>query len=128
TELILSTFIRFWRTSAYLFVETTYFILPPLKRRYHDVDKFNRHPTLHELFHLMLDAAVHTPRLWLKAPLHVEKSSTRSLSRARREQQLRHAIMENRKFDYGAITSVRQLATSERYENYFQRQDVARFY
>ncbi|TMK49150.1 MAG: hypothetical protein E6G66_09355 [Actinobacteria bacterium] len=41
---------------------------------------------------------------------------------------MRQAIRENLRFDYGAATSIREMATSGGYGNYFQQLDVERFY
>lgn len=128
SQLILSVFVRFWRTTDYLFVEWSYFVLFPLKGRYREVAKYNRRPTPHEFFRLVLDSARETPLVWLKAPLGVARWSIRSISRARREQRVRQAIRENLRFDYGATTSIRQMATSSWYGNYFQQLDVERYY
>jgi hypothetical protein len=97
SQLILSVFVRFWRTADYLFVEWSYFVLPPLKSRYREVDKYNSRPTPHELFRLVLHSAREAPLVWLRAPVGVAKWSIRSIYRARREQRLGQAIREKSK-------------------------------
>jgi hypothetical protein len=50
----------------------------------------------------------------------------RPIARARREQQVAQAIRENRKFDYGAIGSVRETGSEQEYAKFFQKMDMER--
>jgi hypothetical protein len=127
SELVLSTFVRFTQTSRYLFVEVSYVVLPPLKSSYYAINSYRTHPTLHELLHLVARSATRTPLLWLTAPLRVAKWMARPITVARREQQVRHAIEENLRFDYGAIGSVRDSGSDHEYAKYFQKMDIERF-
>jgi hypothetical protein len=128
SELILSAFVRFSRTSDYLFIEVTYFILPPLKGEYYEIHRFNRRPTPHEFSRLVLDSFKAMPLLWLKAPLRVAKWMARPIGRARREQQVEQEIRENRRFDFGALGSVRELGADDDYAKYFQEMDIEQLY
>jgi hypothetical protein len=127
SELILSTFVRFSVTGDYLFVEANHVVLPPLKGHYYDINTLNRRPTPHEFFRLLLDSALSTPLLWLKAPLRVAKWLARPITRARREQRVEQAIRENLRFDYGAVRSVREIGADDKYAKYFQKMDIDRF-
>jgi hypothetical protein len=128
SELILSTFVRFSRTSHYLFVEAIYFLLPPLKSEYYRINTFNPRPTPHELARLLLDSAAATPLLWLKAPIRVAKWMANPVYRVRRQRRIRHAIEENQRFDYGATGSVRESGSDKEYAKYFQKMDIERFH
>lgn len=126
SELILSVFVRFTRVSDYLFVEGTYFVLPPLKGPYYAINRLNRRPRPHELFRLVLTSIARTPVLWLEAPIKVAKWMARPITRARREQQVAQEIRENRKFDYGATGSVRESGSDKDYAKFFQKMDIER--
>jgi hypothetical protein len=126
SELILSTFVRFTRVSDYLFVEATYFLLPPIKGSYYAINALNPRPTPHEFFRLVLTSIARTPVLWLEAPIRVARWMARPIARARREQQVAQAIRENRKFDYGAIGSVRETGSEQEYAKFFQKMDIER--
>jgi hypothetical protein len=128
SELILSGFLRFSSTSDYLFVELTYFILPPPKGEYYAIHRFNRRPTPHELFRLVLDSLKAMPLLWLKAPVRVATWLARPIDRARREQQVEQEIRENRRFDFGALGSIREAGADDEYAKYFQQMDVEQLY
>jgi hypothetical protein len=128
SELILSAFVRFSRPSHYLLFEWCYFVLLPLKPNYHDIDSLNPWPTPHEFLHLVADGATGTPLLWLGAPVRVAKWVARPVYRVRREQQVAQAIRENRKFDYGALGSVRESGSDSIYAKYFQKRDIEAFH
>ncbi|MFN2592731.1 MAG: hypothetical protein ABR532_07855 [Candidatus Dormibacteria bacterium] len=119
---------RFFQTPGYLFVETSYFVLPPLKGSYYDINTFNPRPTGHELVRLALDSTTRTPLLWLEAPLRVAKWIARPLSLARREQRIGQSIRENRRFDYGALGSIRESGSENAYAKYFQHMDMERLH
>jgi hypothetical protein len=126
SELILSTFVRFTRVSDYLFVEATSYLLPPIKGSYYGINALNPRPTPHEFFRLVLTGIARTPVLWLEAPIRVAKWMARPITRARREQQVAQAIRENRKFDYGAIGSIRESGSEHEYAKFFQKMDMER--
>ncbi len=126
SELILSTFVRFTRVSDYLFIEATYFLLPPIKGSYYGINALNPRPTPHELYRLVLTSIARTPVLWLEAPIRVARWTARPIARARREQQVAQAIRENRKFDYGAIGSIRESGSEQEYAKFFQKMDIER--
>ncbi|MEA2503619.1 MAG: hypothetical protein QOG36_662, partial [Actinomycetota bacterium] len=129
SELILSTFLRFSRTGDYLFVEANHFVLPPLKGHYYTINTYNRRPTPHEFVRVIVDSAVATPLLWLKAPLRVAKWLARPVTRARRQQRVAQSIRENLRFDYGARagSSIREIGADNEYAKYFQKMDIERF-
>jgi hypothetical protein len=127
-QVILSAFVRFWRSAEYLFVETTYRVLPPLKIDYRRIDSMNPRPTLRQLFQrILLPSALQVPLCSLQAPLGVVRGATLRIARARREHLTMQAIRENRLFNYGAERTVRESGSGRRYSTYFQWLDVERF-
>jgi hypothetical protein len=126
SELILSIFVRFTRAADYLFVEATSYLLPPIKGSYYGINALNPRPTPHEFFRLVLTSIARTPVLWLEAPIQVARWMARPVARARREQQVAQAIRENRKFDYGAIGSIRESGSEHEYAKFFQKMDMER--
>ena len=74
----------------------------------------------------MLTSIARTPVLWLEAPIRVARWMARPIARARREQQVAQAIRENRKFDYGAIGSIRESGSEQEYAKFFQKMDIER--
>jgi len=128
SQLILSAFVRFSRPSHYLFVEWSYFLLPPLKPHYFDINRLNPRATPHEWFCLVVDSTKTMPLLWLEAPLRVAKWMGTPISRARREYRVEQAIRENPTFDYGALGSIRESGSNRVYGKYFQQRDIEGFH
>lgn len=122
-ELILSIFLRFAQTGQNLFVEASYFLLPPLKSSYYEVDTLQPHPTSRQIVRLISDAFVTAFFAWILSPLFVFALGLARLTRSRRREELRRIIRENASFDYGATTTMRMVATSEHYQRYFQKLD-----
>jgi hypothetical protein len=128
SELILSAFVRCVRSPDYLSVELTYFVLPPLKAHYHAIGNLHPRPTPHQLLLLVGSSLSRMPLLWLEAPRRVARWMARPVTRARREQVVAQAIRENRKFDYGALGSVRETGSGDDYAKFFQQEDIGRFH
>jgi hypothetical protein len=126
SDLILSAFVRFSQAAQYLFVEVSYFVLPPIKARYYGINLRLHRPTAHGFLRLVVDSATRTPLLWLTAPLRVAKWIAHPITRARRERQVKKAIREVRRFDYGALGSIREAGSDNAYGKYFQKVDIER--
>ena len=125
-ELILSTFVRFWQVGEYLFMETCFYLLPPLKESYHIVDNLNSKPTGRQMWQLAMESLRRTPALWLGSPYRVIRSLFARSIQERSERDVVRAIRENRAFDYGAYTSIRQSGSASNYQKYFQVLDKER--
>jgi hypothetical protein len=128
SELILSAFVRCARSPDYLSVEVNYFVLPPLQPHYHAISGLHPWPTPHQLLVLVGNSLSRMPLLWLESPRRVAKWMARPVTRARREQVVAQAIRENRKFDYGALGSVRETGCDDEYAKFFQKEDIGRFH
>ncbi len=100
--------------------------MPPIKGSYYGINALNPRPTSHEFFRLVLTSIARTPVLWLEAPIQVARWMARPITRARREHQVAQAIRENRKFDYGAIGSIRESGSEHEYAKFFQKMDMER--
>ncbi|MBV8885622.1 MAG: hypothetical protein JO235_16725 [Chroococcidiopsidaceae cyanobacterium CP_BM_RX_35] len=122
-ELVLSIFLRFSRIGQNLFAEASYFLLPPLKEEYHMVDKFQLRPTLRQQLELVGQSAIKTIFLWPFAPLAVFFRILRPSRLANKRRDILRLIREDPTFDYGATNSVRETASSSKYQQYFQMLD-----
>ena len=83
----------------------------------------NPTPTLHQWMTLLLESALHAPFLLALSPLSVlgRVMHPWQLWTGRRE--MRRRIEENRAFNYGAVTSIRETAADKSYRRYFQKLD-----
>ncbi len=122
-ELVLSIFIRFAKIKNSLFAETSYFLLPPLQESYHEVDSLHPDPTLREVLELLVVSAFKTPLMFLYSTYVTFNNIFRPFSKWRAEAQVKKAIRKNPSFNYGAMTSIRESATSDKFRRYFQKLD-----
>jgi hypothetical protein len=122
-ELVLSIFFRCTKAGGNLFVEASYFLLPPLREEYHKIDNLRATPDLAGGAELALKAAVGTIPVMVMAPFHVLAHLTSGLTRWQERRSMRRTIRANPSFDYGATTSIRQSGMSTSYRRYFQRLD-----
>jgi len=122
-ELVLSIFLRFSKLSHNLFAEASYFLLTPVATQYRRIDSMTPHLTFRRVFSMITKAAFATPFLILLSPLILlgRAHERVSLWLSRREQ--RKCIVDNPSYDYGADFSLRQWASSNEYQRYFQKLD-----
>lgn len=125
-EVVFTTFLSFVLKGASLFAEATYCVLAPPRSEYRAIDKVDPHPRLVDrlkLVGLALARTIEIPLVAVRAVGQVPAawSARRSRSRDRRE------IARNPRFDYGARTSIRELAQADGYRRYFQAHDREMF-
>jgi hypothetical protein len=111
---------------ASLYVDASYCALLPTREEYHRVDSIDPRPTVGTRLRAAGEAALGV----LMLPLNVLKATTelRSSWQAwRRRSRERREIARNPRFDYGAKTSLRELAQARNYRRYFQYIDRDRF-
>jgi hypothetical protein len=122
-ELVLSLFLRFNLVGGSLFCEGNYFLLPPVKEKYHAVDDVSALPDLGALLREMGLSALSAPFLLVLAPfLVVERLFGRWTAWLERRA-TRRMIRNRPMFDYGAATTIRQEGMSGNYRHYFQKLD-----
>jgi hypothetical protein len=122
-EVVLSIFLRFLKVERSLFVEASYFLLPPLNDACHVVDRIHPSPSGRDNVRLLWESILATPLLWARAPLAVGASMTAPLRYEWRARRLQRQAAANPDFDYGARTSVRDEQKSANYRQYFQQLD-----
>jgi hypothetical protein len=126
-ELVVSIFVRFARSGVNLLSEAAFFVLPPLQEKYHAIDRLAPTPDLGSALWLIVKSAVLTLPLLILAPLIVVQRAFASLTHLLRHRRIRRDIRTNPAFDYGAVTSVRQSGTSDKYRRYFQVLDAGMY-
>lgn len=122
-ELVVSIFLRFTQVGGTLFSEAAYFLLPPLREEYHEVDDILPVPDMRTVMRLIAKATVATPALLGLSPFFVGQ---RILSGPRRwfdRRSILRRIRNSPMFDYGSATSVRESGMSGNYRRYFQKLD-----
>ncbi|MCG9892869.1 MAG: hypothetical protein MH252_17560 [Thermosynechococcaceae cyanobacterium MS004] len=122
-EIILSVFLRFLKLRQNLFVEASYFFLPPLKQEYRKIDEIQHNPTWRQLVQMLQETFMKALFLFPFSIFLLSGELFRPLARWNQRISNRRLIRENPMFDYGASTSIRELAASNLYSHYFQKLD-----
>ncbi len=125
-EIVLSNYLRCKKGDTNLFIEASYFLLAPPKRSFFKIDEADPQLRLGTIARLLtrsivtsvlvLIAAVFRLLLWVQAPI-------RHWFERRR---IRRAMKRNPRFNFGAVTSIRELGMENYYRVYFQQLDKER--
>ncbi len=122
-EMVLTTYLRFKKGRQHLFVEASNFILPPLKQAYYAIDTIDPELRVSYLFNKFCGCLIAAPFKLLYSPYSVFRMCGEPLARWLLHRRTVKAIRRNPLFNYGAITSIRQLGREDRFRVYFQRLD-----
>jgi hypothetical protein len=122
-ELVLSIFLRFSLVEHSLFAEASYFLLTPVDDALHQVDELHERPTWGERARLAARAILVAPVRAAAAPFHVLEAGIAPVPRYLKRRRIRTEVRRNAAFDHGARASLRELAQSRDYRQYFQRLD-----
>jgi len=119
-DFVVSVFLRCSVTGDNLLVEVKYFILPPVKKAYREIDRLS----LNE-WHTFTEFAVRViggaPFAAVAAPLKVLAAINEAFDDGRSE---RKAINQTDRYNYGAVKSLRESLASRTYEHYFEKEDA----
>jgi hypothetical protein len=122
-ELIVSLFLRFSFTGDNLFCEASYFLLPPVEKRYHDIDDRGAAADLRTVGELLARSLLHTLPLVVIAPFAVLQRALAPLAGWLESRTQRRLARQSPTYDHGAATTVRERAMSKQYRHYFQKLD-----
>ena len=122
-ELAFNVMLRFVNTGHHLFIEVNYNVLTPLHEGYHRVDSLNPDLSFEDWFKLVLFSWALAPILLLVLPFVPLGFVQRWYHDWREERRLRRTLRNNRSFNYGATSSVREDTASAFYRRYFQKLD-----
>lgn len=122
-ELVLSLFLRFNLVGGSLFCEGNYFLLPPVKEKYHAVDDLSSYPDGRAVVGQVALSAVTAPFLLVLAPFLVVGRVFARWTSWLEHRATRRLIRSRPMFDYGAETTIRQEGMSDSYRHYFQKLD-----
>ncbi|MEZ0090108.1 hypothetical protein [Streptacidiphilus sp. EB129] len=136
-DLVLSVFLQVTVSGGTLYLESTTFLLPPVKEAYRVADSVVDAPAP-EVSYLPADRAGGDDSVLgaqsvaagflalVSSPVRLYRALRAPARRRKRNSELLQAIKSDLTFDYGARLSLRDLASGPNYRNYFQRVDVAR--
>jgi hypothetical protein len=136
-DLILSIFLRFHkvgvdpsdsghdpaRPGGNLFVEANHALLLPIRPEYRTVDRLRYTPTVGTMLDVLREAAWTTFKLFVLWPFLVTRSAYWRVRWFSYRRRTRRELRSDPTFDYGALSSLREIGASSAYRRYFQRLD-----
>lgn len=122
-ELVLSIFLRFSRAGKNLFMEANYALLTPIREEYRRIDNAADSFTLRKFLFIVLESFIPTFFLCLFSPFALLGRWKRTWGVAQKRRRIEREIDENPAFDYGAISSLRDAASSKHYQRHLQQLD-----
>jgi hypothetical protein len=122
-EVVVSIYLRFTQVGDTLFSEAAYFLLPPVREDYHEIDDMPPVPDAKAVMALIAKAAIATPALLVLSPVRVAQWISSGPRRRSERRSIHRRIRASLTFDYGSATSVRESGMSKNYSRYFQKLD-----
>ena len=122
-DLVISVFINFTQRGSGLLAEVQYYLLAPLKEEYREVDVLASRPARRSVRAELAGAPAHAAAMMVKTPFTVIAGAWRLRPWRTRDHSVRQFADADSEYNFGALTSVRELAQSGRYRKYFQQVD-----
>lgn len=123
-QLFFSMYYRFLVVNDTLFCEARFFLLPPLKKKYLDINNIPSAPTNREFYETLMQSvfvgAFSWIPVWFKALAFVQGGF---MAEGARLKQWKREVESNRLYNYGWENSLREKWASASYERYFQKVD-----
>ncbi|MFD3457207.1 hypothetical protein ACFWVC_34155 [Streptomyces sp. NPDC058691] len=128
TDLVLSVFIQAVVSPATLHLQANTLVLTPVKEEYRVADSVARpeDPQSPRDGRGLADALVHSRSVLQSAPAAAFSELRAPARRQRALRAQRTAMTDDRRYDFGARLSLRELASSHAFRDFFQRVDVNR--
>ncbi|MFF7676442.1 hypothetical protein [Actinacidiphila glaucinigra] len=129
TDLVLSVFVQTAVSGATLYLQADTLVLTPVREAYRVADSVSRPEEAEEAEEAapgLADALLHSRSVLMSAlpDAYAELRAASRRERALRAQ--RTAVTDDRRYDFGARISLRELASSHAYRDFFQKVDVTR--
>lgn len=122
-ELVISIYLRCKKHESGLFVEASYYVLPPPKRNFFKIDEEDLELRPGAILRLAVETCVATPFVIALAAMQIPARLIAPLSHWLERRRIRKAIRCNPRFNFGAFTSIRELGMEDYFRVYFQRLD-----
>ncbi|MDN0200724.1 hypothetical protein [Streptomyces sp. S.PNR 29] len=125
-DVVPSVFLHFSTAGRTLHLHCDNHVLGPVHAAYHVVDRMGRPLSPEGKRGLLVTALSHTGRTFAAAPFRALRHARFDTRHSRRMVDELKAMEQDPGFDYGARLSVREMALSPDYHNYFQVVDAGR--
>jgi len=124
-DLVLSAFTSLTLRGSALLTEVQHYLLAPVRDRYREVDQLASRSIARRLSTELRAAPATMTAALVAAPFRTWGSLWRMGTRWNLERSIKHHIDDDPEYNYGARTSLRELAQSDHYRKYFQRLDYS---
>ena len=126
-EVVVSVFLHFATDGKMLYLESSSFVLPPVRQSYQVVDGLLPRLGVAEVGRAMAQAGYLLGTRVIRAPFGVFGVLRAHLWRSRSSVRAIARIRASLGYDYGATAGVREMAAASDFDNYFQELDAGKY-
>jgi hypothetical protein len=125
-EIILSIYLRCKKGESNLFVEASYFLLTPPKRDFFKIDELDPQLRLGAGANILAGSMMASPIMLVVGIFRLLNWALSPIVHWLERRRIRRSIKRNPRFNFGAVTSIRELGMENYYRVYFQQLDKER--
>jgi hypothetical protein len=122
-DLVLSAFVNFTKRGTVLLAEVQHYLLAPLQPEYRQADRLASWSLGQRLRTELKSAPAAVTATVIRAPFRISRQVLRTGLGRRTERAALRRIRMDPEYNFGAMTSVRELAQARHYRRYFQQVD-----
>ena len=126
-QLVVTTFVRVVVFTGILFIETATHVLAPLRGEYLEVDAMRIRTGGERFMATMRSASARFLPAFLTSPARLVAAAGARRAAVRNRRQFHRLLADNVVVDRGATSSIRQQASSNRFDRYFMQLDADMF-
>jgi hypothetical protein len=126
-QLVVTMFARAVHTGGWLYIEYSFYLLPPINAVYTRVDSLYDESMGLRLRKVWAFSAARTVPCLLKSPFSLARQQARARGWSARESVQGYLIHRGQSFDYGAMRSIREEACKGGSRHYFIQRDITMY-
>jgi hypothetical protein len=126
-QLVVTMFARVVHTGGWLYIEYSFYLLPPIDAEYTRVDSLYDDSLAHRLRKAWTWSGLRTVPYLLASPYFLAKGANQMLRWSRNESAQGRLIRRGQAFDYGALRSIREQACWRGNRHYFINRDITMY-
>jgi hypothetical protein len=126
-QLVVTMFARVVHTGGWLYIEYSFYLLPPIDAEYTRVDSLYDESLAHRLRKAWAWSGLRTIPYLLASPYFLAKGANQMTRWSRNESAQGRLIRRGQAFDYGALRSIREQACWRGNRHYFINRDITMY-
>jgi hypothetical protein len=126
-QLVVTMFARAVHAGGWLYIEYSFYLLPPIAEKYTQVDLLYSQSLTRRLRRTSAWSLARTVPYLLASPFFLAKNGRETLMWNARESAQGYVIHRGRSFDYGALRSIREEASRHSSGHYFIKRDITMY-